>query len=340
MKRKPTKLVQLLVIAALLIFILLFPQMTTTNYYISVAVQMFVFAAMATSWNILGGYAGQVSWCHASFLAIGAYSATLLYTQLGVTPWLGMFVGAALSIILAFVIGNAAFKLRGIFFSLLTISFVEIIRVLLLYWKDLTRGAEGVVITYREHSWLNLTFRTDSVFYYIMFVLLLLSIFISWRVERSKMGYYLKAIRADQDAAESLGIEAYQIKLKALLISAAMTSIIGSFYAFFLTYIDPNTVSALAISTKIGSIAIVGGVGTLFGPAIGAAVLIPLSEWANALLGQSGSGMLLYGLIMVIIVIFRPQGIISFFVKEDGQASVPFKLVEKVRGRFGRSPKS
>ncbi|MGI6424662.1 MAG: branched-chain amino acid ABC transporter permease [Tepidanaerobacteraceae bacterium] len=223
-------------------------------------------------------------------MAIGAYSAALLYVNLGISPFLGLFVGVAISLILAFIIGNAAFRLRGVFFSLLTISFVEIVRVVLLYWKSLTRGAEGVVITYREHSWASLTFRTNTNFYYIMLVILVISIFISWRVERSKMGYYLKAIRADQDAAESLGIEAYKIKLNALLISAVMTSVIGSFYAFFLAYIDPTTVSALAISTKIGSMAIVGGLGALFGPLIGAIVLVPLSELTNAWLGHTGSG--------------------------------------------------
>ena len=140
-------------------------------------------------------------------------------------------------------------------------------------------------------------------------------VFIAWRIENTRLGYYLRAIGADQDAAESLGIDAFKVKMQAFVISAMLASIVGTFFAYFLCYIDPTTVGALAISTKIGAMAIVGGIGTLFGPLIGAAVLVPMTEISSMLLGSSGSGMLLYGAVMLLIIILRPGGVISFFYK-------------------------
>ena len=132
----------------------------------------------------------------------------------------------------------------------------------------------------------------------------------------------MRAIRADEDAAESLGIQSYKVKMKAFSISAVMASVVGVFFAYYLTYIDPNAVGALSISTKIGAMAIVGGIGTLYGPLIGAAVLIPMTEISNILLGSTGSGMLLYGLVMLLIIILRPGGVISFFRKDNNSARI------------------
>ena len=307
--------IQIIVMTVGLVLLILLPQLAKNNYLISVGVTFCTYAALGTVWNIIGGYAGQISWCHASFLTIGAYSSYLLKIYFGISPWIGLLFGVAISLLAAFVIGSISFRLSGTFFSLVTISFSEIVRVLLLWKKDITKGANGLFITYHHDSWLELTFRSDKVFYYLMLGILIGCIVTVWKLEHSKIGYYLRVIKADQHAAETLGIETHKIKLKAFLISAAMSSAIGTIYAFFLTYIDPATVGAIDVSTKIGSMAIVGGLGTLFGPLIGAAVLIPITELANALLGSLGSGMLIYGLILIIIVAFRPAGLISFFSK-------------------------
>ena len=172
-------------------------------------------------------------------------------------------------------------------------------------------------MTYRESSLAKLTFSSDKAFFYLMMVVTAIVIFIAWRIENMRLGYYLRAIRADEDATESLGIAAYKVKLQAFAIAAMMASVVGTFFAYFLCYIDPNTVGALAISTKIGAMAIVGGIGTLFGPLVGAAILIPLTEISNILLGSTGSGMLLYGAVMLLIIILRPGGVVSFFRKNQ-----------------------
>ena len=308
----------ILILLGIIILLCFFPAVAPSNYIICVGVTFCTFACLGTAWNIIGGYAGQISWCHSSFVAIGAYTSFILFRNFGISPWLGMIVGAAISLVAALIIGSVSFRLRGPFFSLTTIAFAEIVRVYLLFAKPLTKGAEGLVITYKGQSFVNLMFKKDDAFFYLMLVLLVIFVFISWRVKNSKTGYYLRALCADEDAAQSLGIKTHRVKLRAFVISAIMTSVVGTIYAFFLAYIDPASVSAMDLATKIGTMAIVGGSGTLFGPVIGAAILVPFSEVANILLGSSGSGMLLYGLILILIIIFRPGGIISLFTETEG----------------------
>ena len=304
------------VMGVLLLAACLFPVFTKNNYLISVGVTLFTYAALGTAWNIIGGYAGQTCWCLASFMALGAYTSFILKIHFDLSPWLGIFAGMFLSAVLSLIIGSVSFKQRNMFFSLMTIAFSEIIRVLLVYGKDITGGSNGIFITYKTNSLWQLTLKSDVVFFYIMLAVLAAVIVISWAVEQTRLGYYLRSIRADQDAAESLGINSYQAKLKSFVISAMTASAIGTFYGFFLTYLDPTTVGGLNVSTKIGTMAIVGGLGHLFGPLIGAAILIPMTEVANAVLGSSGSGMLLYGAVLLAVIIFKPGGVISFFKKE------------------------
>lgn len=312
-----SKKIQPVILTLLAAALALIPVFAKSNYIISVGVTFFIYASLGTSWNIIGGYAGQTCWCMASFVGIGAYTSFIMDVKLGIIPWVGMFVGMCLSAVLAYIIGSVCFRHRGVFFSLVTIGFTEIIRILLIYFKGLTGGSNGLYVTYRENSLAKLTFNSDKVFFYLMMAVTVIIIFVAWRIENSKLGYYLRAIRADEDATESLGIAAYKVKIQAFMISAVLASVVGTFFAYFLCYIDPPTVSALALSTKIGAMAIVGGIGTLFGPLIGAAVLIPMTEISSILLGQTGSGMLLYGAVMLLIVILRPGGVISLFRKKD-----------------------
>ena len=325
MDRKPKPL-RIIMVLSILIILAVFPLAAPSKYILAVGINFCVYAAMGSAWNIIGGYAEQISWCHAAFVAIGAYTSYLMYNLLGITPWIGILVAVAISLIAATVIGLVSFRLRGPFFSLSTIAFGEIVRVFLLYRKDLTKGAYGLVVTYKKDSLLSITFSTYEPYYYILLVMLVIIVFVSWWVERSKMGYYLKAIRADEDAAQSLGIKTHMVKLKAFLISAAFTTMVGAVFAFFINYIDPASFAGLDLSVKIGTMAILGGLGTLSGPLIGAAILIPMSEIANILLGSSGSGMLLYGLLLILIFIFRPGGVRSFFIKDGGAGSPGIKI--------------
>ena len=308
---------QLFVAFAALVSLLLFPLFAKSNYIVSVGVAFCTYACLGTAWNIVGGYAAQISWCHASFVAIGAYTGFLLYIYAGITPWIGLLVGIAISVIVALVIGSVSFRLRGSFFSLCTIAFAEILRLFLQYEKKYIKGMNGLVITYKGESFLNLAFKNDKVFYYLLLGMLVLFTFISWWIQKSKIGFYLRAIKAEEDAAISLGIKTHLVKLAAFVISSAMASAVGTIYAFFLAYIDPAAVSAFDFSVKVGTMAIVGGIGTLFGPLIGTLLLIPLAELSNALLGTTGSGLLLYGASMILVVMFRPGGVISLFSGED-----------------------
>lgn len=289
----------------------LMPLVISGNYLITILVNCMAFAVFGLAWNIIGGYGAQISWCSAAFVAVGAYTNFILSVDFGISPFLSLPLGMALSYVMATIIGYGTFRLRGAYFSIATIAFAEGFRSAIQYFSGLTKGAAGIYVTYRGSNFFALTFKDDTPFYYIIFGLLILTLLFCKWFTRSKTGYYLSSIKGDEDAAESLGIETFKIKLKAFQVSAMVTSIAGAFYASFLTYISPTSTCSFDMSIKIGVVAIVGGIGTLWGPVLGAFIVIPLIELAGVLLGQSGSSNVLYGLLLVVIVIFRPQGVLT-----------------------------
>lgn len=326
----------------IIIFLLmaaLLPLVISNKYLINVCVMVFLFAAMAVAWNIIGGYGAQISFGHSAFSAMGAYTSFILFLRFNVPPLISIFAGMVIAVIIAFIIGYPSFRLRGTFFSLSTIAFAEIVRVLLLYFKNLTGGAEGLVVPFKGENPLYLQFYSPVPFYYIAFVLLLIIIFLTWMIEKSKLGYFLKAIREDEDAAQSLGIKAYKIKLLAFMISAAMMAAVGTISAFNVSYIDPSSVGSIDLSIQLGVIAIIGGIGTLWGPVLGAMLLIPLTEITNALLGSSrgGASMALYGLVLMIIIIFQPNGIMGFINTRKSKIKSKPAVAEGGVGKWTRS---
>lgn len=305
------------IVVPLLIVLVALPIFVENNYIIATLVTCFAFASFGTAWNIISGYGSQLSWCHASFVAIGAYSGMVLYKFFEIGPWVSMIPAVTISLVLSTVIGYGTLKLRGAYFSIATIAFAEGVRVTLLYFKDVTGGASGIYATWTGASFKNLIFDNDKPFYYIFLVVLCLFVIISAVFNRSKTGYYLSAIKGDEDAALSLGIETFKVKLKAFQLSAVLTTIAGVIYGFFLTYVEPVSVSGLDLSIKIGTVAIVGGVSTLFGPVLGAFIIIPTIELANTALGQFGGGQILYGIFLIAVVIFQPQGLINLGKGKD-----------------------
>lgn len=305
--------IQNMILGILLIIFLIIPGFASNNYIISILVTCFIFAALGVAWNIIGGYGAQISWCHSSFVAIGAYSNFILSTSFNLSPFLSLPLGIIISVVFATIVGYGTFRLRGAYFSIATIAFAESLRISLQYFDKLTKGAAGIYVTYRGHSFWELTFDNDIPFYYIALALLIVITLITYRFTKSRTGYYLGAIKGDEDAAESLGIEAFRVKLRAFQLSAIITSVVGAIYASFLTYIAPTSTAGFDLSIKIGVVAIVGGLGTIWGPVLGAFIIIPLIEFANVLLGQYGGGNMLYGLLLILIVIFKPTGIISLF---------------------------
>lgn len=309
--------------------ILIFPQVVS-NYYVSIMCQCLLFACFGVSWNMIGGYGAQISWCHSAFVAMGAYCNFILASNFNISPWLTMPLGMTVSYLLATLIGYGTFRLRGPYFSIATIAFAEACRLSINYFKSITKGSAGIYVTYRGHSLSALTFKNDIPFYYISLVLLIVILAITYMFTQSRTGKFLGAIKGDEDAAESLGIETFKVKLHAFQASAVFCAMAGAIYASFMTYISPTAICGMDLSIKIGIVAIVGGVGTLFGPVLGAFIVVPLIELTSKLLGAIGGSQLLYGLLLILIVIFRPQGVISLFKRKASRKDALIEEKEAV----------
>ena len=312
--------------------LLALPFFITSNYIIAIFTTCMAFSVFAVSWNIIGGYGNQVSWASSAFVAVGAYTNFILAVEFGISPFASLPVGIVLSYLMATLIGYGSFRLRGAYFAIATIAFAEAFRSAIQYFAFLTRGTIGIFITYRGNNFWGLSFSNDRPFYYIFVILLAASlIFCNWFV-KSKTGYYLSCIKGDEDAAESLGIETFKIKLRAFQVSAMMMSIGGAFYASFLTFISPASTASFNLSIMIGIAAIVGGVGTLWGPVLGAFIIVPLIEIAGILLGQAGASNVLYGLLLVVMVMFRPGGVITLLYALRDRIRRSFKPLAAAKG--------
>ncbi len=287
---------------ALLLGVLAFPLAFTLPFPRHIMIMIFLYGALATAWNIIAGYCGQISLGQAVFFGIGAYTSSVLFKATGLTPWAGMLAGALLAAIVSQIIGFPVFRLRGHYFAIATIAVGEIVQALIINW-DAIGGARGVFIPIkRPDSLLNFQFhQSKAYYYYIALGLLLLALAVSWRITRSRHGYYFRAIREDQDAAAALGVNVAREKLRAFAIAAALTAMGGTFYAQYLLFIDPESVFPLSLSILICLVAVLGGVGTLWGPILGAAVLVPLQESTRVMLGGTGKALdlLIYGALII-----------------------------------------
>ncbi|MDD2582643.1 MAG: branched-chain amino acid ABC transporter permease [Desulfuromonadaceae bacterium] len=356
-------------IAFIVIVCLLFalPGFMESPYLRHIMILLFLSVIMGESWNLIGGYAGQYSVGHAAYFGAGAYGtmivinasqfdadkllelqdlakdsrlSSLLLSAHNLPPWSGIIVGMIAALILSLIIGSICFRLRGPYFVLASIAVAEIVRLTVLNLADLTQGAEGILIStlppFTIGNRVITDFSSKVPFYYIGLILALLTILVTWVVQNSKLGYLFQAIREDQDAAHSLGISPTFYKNTALALSAVLTSLAGSFYAIYIKFIDPTTVLSLDLSVQIVLISIIGGIGTIFGPVVGALVLVPLSEVLRSnLIGENliSSGMvsadsafgtfltenlshahvLIYGILVVVVILFMPDGVLGFF---------------------------
>ncbi len=331
-------------VAALLVLAALyaFPSFVESPYALHMMILLFLSTIMGESWNIIGGYTGQYSVGHAAYFGAGAYGTLILLQKWEIAPWKGVWAGIAAALVLSLVIGSICFRLRGPYFVLASIAVAEIVRLTVLNTPSVTNGAEGILLSDLPPFKIGETVITDFVskvpFYYIGLTLALLTILATWGVQNSKLGYFFQAIREDQDAAHSLGINLSLYKNIALALSAMMTSLAGAFYAIYIKFIDPTTVLPLDLSVQIVLIAIIGGIGTIFGPVIGSLVLVPLSEalrsnliaqgLINSGLVKEDSGLgvflkehlahahvLIYGILVVVVILFMPDGVIGFVRK-------------------------
>jgi len=278
-----------------------------------------MYATMSIGWNVIGGYAGQVSFGNAAFFGVGAYTTAILLVNFNVNPWLGMLAGCVLSVGLAVIVGYPCFRLRGHYFAIATIAVGEITVVIFTNW-DYVGAAVGIYMPILEESFTNFEFHSSKIpYYYIILCMLLFAIAVSYVIEQSRLGYYLRAVKDDPDGARSLGIGIQKYKMIAFSISAVLTSICGTFYGQYVLYIHPSSTMDLMMSIHLCIIALIGGIGKLFGPVIGAFVFIPLMELTRVYLGSEGQGidMIIYSLLVIIIAIWRPQGLWALFSRGD-----------------------
>jgi len=276
---------------------------------------IFLYAYLGLSWNLIGGFGGQLSLGHAAFFGVGAYTSTLLFIHYGLSPWLGMFVGALISTALGLFIGYLSFRygLKGHYFALTTIAFAEIIRLIALNVKFLGE-AKGLLIPFKGyHPWLY-QFTGKMETYYIAIILMLIGLAVNLAVSRSRLGFYLLAIREDESSAAALGVNTFRCKMFAMGLSSFMTAFGGTFLAQYTMYIQPDFTIALSQSIEILIRPIIGGVGTVFGPILGAFLLGPLSEVSRILLGgYHGVHLVVYGTVLIIFMIFLPNGLMGLW---------------------------
>ena len=280
-------------------------------YALTIFILILFYGFLAQAWNILGGYAGQLSAGHAAFVGVGGYTSAMLAAHWAITPWLGMFVGAGLAAILGAIIGYLGFRfgLRGFYFVLLTVAFAEVCRILVSN-IDALGGALGLYITFTGDP-RQFQFQDQRIYYYVALALMLLATGVAALIERRRFGIYLTAIREDEGACEALGVDTFKYKLLAMVVSSFLTGLGGAFYAFYLFSLQPNTVFGIPLSVEIIIRPIIGGAGTLLGPILGSLILTPLAELSRQYFGQSGlhgAHLIVYGLLLVSVVLFLPQG--------------------------------
>jgi branched-chain amino acid transport system permease protein len=296
--------------AALGVAVLLALPAVLSGYAVTIFVLIFFYAFLAQAWNVVGGYAGQLSAGHAAFVGIGGYTSALLFER-GVTPWIGMFVGGALAAVLGAIIGYLGFRfgLRGFYFVLLTVAFAEICRILASN-IEAVGGAVGLYITFTGNP-RQFQFQDQRVYYYVALALMLVATGVTALIERRRFGIYLTAIREDEGACEALGVDTFKYKMLAMVVSSFLTGLGGTFYAFYLFSLQPNTVFGIPLSVEIIIRPIIGGAGTLLGPILGSFILTPLAELSRQYFGQSGlhgAHLIVYGVLLVSVVLFLPQG--------------------------------
>ena len=295
-----------------LVLVIIYPLVFATAFQQRLGALILLYAIAASAWNIVGGYAGQVSVGHVVFFGCGAYAAMAAYSHFALPPIAGVPAGIVASVLIAAVVGVPTLRLSGHYFSMATIAVAELARLIVTNTEFLGAavGLSGPTV---PRTVFDLSFISALPYYYLFLTVLLITLGITWWMTNSRMGFYLRAIRDSERAARSLGAPASRTKLYAFMLSAGLTSVAGALYAMMFGFVDPESGLGILISVKILIMAALGGAGLLFGPLVGAAILVPLEEISNNLLGGKGAGLtfVVYGAIIVLIARFQPGGILA-----------------------------
>jgi branched-chain amino acid transport system permease protein len=312
------------------IILLLFLPLVLNDHLLTVAITGFMWAYLCICWNLVFGFAGQFSLGHALFWGIGAYTSTVLFVNYGLTPWVGIFLGGGVSAFAAWLISLVVlrYRVKGVYFALMTLAFAEVCMGLAMNW-DFVRGPVGILLP-MKNSPANLFFLARAPYYYFILGLLALGLYVTYWVQKSKIGYYLKAVREDEDAAEVSGVSTSRYKTLAMVISAFLTALGGTFYAQFYLYISPEIMFGFGSQMTMMIGTMVGGAGTLFGPVLGSLVFSFLGEVLRSLpLAHSREIVtverMVWALVLILVIFYLPGGLIT--------------LREKVKPRRGKSQK-
>ena len=298
--------------SVLLAIVIAYPLLFPTPFQQRLGALVLLYAIAASAWNIVGGYAGQVSVGHVVFFGCGAYAAMGGYAHFALPPLVGIPAGIVIAVSIAAIIGGPTLRLSGHYFSMATIAVAELTRLIVTNTEYLGAavGLSGPTV---PRNLFDLSFVSALPYYYLFLIVLAITLLITWWMASSRMGFYLRAIKDSERAARSLGAPAARTKLYAYMLSAGLTSVAGALYAMMFGFVDPESGLGILISVKILIMAALGGAGLLFGPLVGAAILVPLEELSNSWLGGSGAGLtfVVYGAMIVLISRFQPGGLLA-----------------------------
>lgn len=298
------------------------PLVTDDRNLINQSILVIMFVGLTVAWNI-AALGGAMSLGHAAFFGLGAYTSTILLLDLGVNPWTGMVVGMLVAGFGGLLLSVPLLRLRGPFFTLASLAFLEVLRLLAIYFRDFTGGSEGLTVPVGD-GLLWMSFSEREPYYWIVLVMTVATFLISVKIFYSGMGYQLRASGADDGATRALGVHTGRLKVWALVISAALTGAFGTFAAQYFYVVDPDTVFSLTLYGLQPALnGIIGGVGTVFGPVLGAVLMTPIGEWLRATFAaQQGLSFMIYGAVLIVVVMAMPGGLVSGF--------------KKMRARFAR----
>ena len=286
------------------------PLVVRNSFALHLCILVFLWATLGEAWNVLGGFAGQVSFGHAALFGLGAYATAILYLRAELAPWWGIPLGGIAAAVVSIPTGLVAFRLRGPYFSLATLAVAELTKLVALNWEWATNGPTGFLITSLPTLHLfgiSVDWEAKAPFYLSALAMMGLAMGTAAALSNSRLGSFLLAIRENEDAAEAVGIDTVRAKVLTLALSGFLAGVSGGFYAFYFRYIDPDAVLNLGISMEMVFIAVVGGLGTVLGPLVGAVFLTVVGEEVRE---RFGAGHLVfYGLFMMLAIRFLPEGI-------------------------------
>ncbi len=309
------------ILAILMVILLLLPHWLNP-YWVHILIYSLWFVYLCSAWNIVGGFAGQFAFAHSVFIGLGAYTSTVLYLNLNLSPWLGLFPGALLAALSGLFMAWLSFRydLPHLSFALITLGFAYIAMFLVSTIEAV--GAEaGIHIPPRGNSWLEFQFASKLPYYYIILAMTLGVILLSWLIQKRKMGLYFMAIRDNEQAAAAVGINPLSTKMMAMAISALLCALAGTFWAQYTLFIEPASTFGPLVVIQMILFTAIGGIGTLWGPVVAPLILTPFGEILRAKLGTqyAGINMIVYGTFVVIVILFMPHGIVKWFAGRKGE---------------------